>query len=85
MEDIQALPAVQRDTWWTDLAPLCPSRRELPVARRPGNALNVEIGTPIPRCMDRSPDGRGAAWALSGGSMLAYGPCDGSACPWRNP
>lgn len=59
----------------------CPHRRELPTPRRPANALNVECGTPQDRCMLRSPDGRGDVWALSGGSLLAYGYCTQNSCP----
>jgi hypothetical protein len=43
--------------------------------------LNVEVGQPHPRCLMRSPDGRGMAWIWSGGSVLAYGLCEGCACP----
>ena len=83
LAELRALPAFQVEAWWEDIAPHCPSRRVLPVERRPGNALNIEIGTPVPRCMERSPDGRGAAWVASGGSMLAYGVCCASGCPLR--
>jgi len=63
----------------------CPSRRELEVERRPGNALNIEVGTPLPRCTEKSPDGRGMAWVWSGGSLLAYGTCSASECPRLKP
>jgi hypothetical protein len=59
----------------------CPSRMEPRLERRPGNALNIEIGTPMVRCSRMSPDGRGLAWLLSGGSMLAYGHCTSNSCP----
>ena len=59
----------------------CPDRIDLGVERRPANALNVEIGQPMPRCQQQSPDGRGLAWLWSGGSPLAYGQCCRSACP----
>ena len=58
----------------------CPHRMELDVERRPANALNIEIGTPVPRCKLKSPDGRGMIWILSGGSRLAYGVCS-NVCP----
>jgi hypothetical protein len=80
-DDVDAVPRAQFRIWFSDLSPHCPDRRELPVERRPANALNVEIGSPQPRCMRRSPDGRGAAWMMSGGSMLAYGCCSERACP----
>lgn len=59
----------------------CGHRMALAVERRPGNALNVEIGAPAPRCNRKSPDGRGLAWLLSGGDALAYGHCTPRACP----
>ena len=77
----EALPAFQMRVRFDDLCALCPSRIELEVERRPANALNVEIGTPVPRCRLRSPDGRGSAWLLSGGSPLAYGVCSARECP----
>ena len=54
---------------------------ELDGEKRPGNALNIEsCFFPKPRCYLKSPDGRGAAWLLSGGDVLAYGVCDAD-CP----
>ena len=61
----------------------CPHRRSLPLERRPANALNVEPIQPLDRCMMQCPDGRGAAWSLSGGSILAYGMCTRRSCPVR--
>lgn len=63
----------------------CPSRRELAVERRPGNALNVEIGAAVPRCVERRPDHWPDAmssqrWIGSGGSLLVFGLCVGE-CP----
>lgn len=81
-EAVQAVPAWQwRGPFWPDLAKHCASRLECTVERRPGNALNVEIAAPAPRCAERSPDGLGARWLLSGGSALAYGHCEFRACP----
>lgn len=79
--EFAALPAWQMRTRFADLAPLCPSRLAVDVERRPANALCLEIGAPLPRCRERSPDGRGDAWLASGGSPLAYGHCDAGACP----
>jgi hypothetical protein len=76
-----SVPPWQFRVRFDDLCAVCPDRVDLPVERRPGNALNVEIGTPLPRCAQRSPDGRGLAWIASGGSWLAYGHCRASACP----
>jgi hypothetical protein len=66
----------------------CLSRRELRVERRPGNALNIEIGAPMPRCMFQPPDGRGVTrdggtldWLRSGGAELDYGICCADKCP----
>lgn len=58
------------------------------IERRPGNALNVEIGTPHPRCLLKPPDGRGVTcdggtldYLRSGGSVFAYGLCEAATCP----
>jgi hypothetical protein len=62
----------------------CPNRIAPDVERRPGNALNVEIGTPVPRCKLRAParhKGMEVRWLLSGGSPLIFGACNRSACP----
>jgi len=62
----------------------CPSRRELAVERRPGNALNLEIGAPMPRCVERKPEHWGDVsairWIASGGELLVFGLCAGE-CP----
>lgn len=84
--DVQRLrsevPAWQWKTAATleDYAKGCPERMCGETPRRPANALNVEVGTPQPRCRLKSPDGRGGAWLLSGGSPLAYGVCSVT-CP----
>lgn len=67
--------------FWPELALLCPDRRQPALERRPVNGLNVEVGEPQARCMRRCPDGRGAAWVLSGGSLLDYGVCCQASCP----
>jgi hypothetical protein len=72
------------------LPPECCDRIALSVERRPGNALNIEIGTPATRCRLRTPehwgdiDPRGARWLLSGGSPLVLGPCEAAKCPRRD-
>ncbi len=73
--------AFDRVTYTGTAVRKCPYRRELRTPRRPVNGLNVEIGSPQDRCMLRSPDGRGLAWVLSGGSALAYGYCYPNSCP----
>lgn len=66
-------------------AAACPYRIDLPVERRPGNALNVEIGAPMPRCRLRTPEHWGGAsalrWLGSGGTPLVLGNCVRSQCP----
>lgn len=63
----------------------CPHYVETPLERRPGNALNVEIGAPVPRCTLKEPDhwpqkGLGPRWLFSGGSPLVFGFCSED-CP----
>lgn len=59
------------------------------VERRPGNALNIEIGTPLPRCLLKAPShwpetGPSAVrWIGSGGSPLVLGFCNKD-CPVRS-
>lgn len=72
---------------WSGLSKHCCNRVEPAPQRRPANTLNIEIGTPLARCLFRSPDGRGASrnggsldWLRSGGDVLAYGRCEQSAC-----
>lgn len=68
----------------------CPHLITLRVERRPGNALNVEIGTPQPRCTlkppehwaDISKDATVLRWLGSGGSPLVLGVCSGE-CPLK--
>jgi len=62
----------------------CTERLGIDQERRPANALCVEYMTPTPRCKLQSPDGRGLAWLLSGGSALAYGRCCRESCPRLN-
>ena len=57
-------------------AAICDSRQCLGIERRPGNALNIEIGTPLARCTLQPPDGRGTTkdgstldWLRSGGVL----------------
>ena len=73
------------DGHWGELKNHCQNRVAPGPERRPGNALNIEIGTPMPRCLYQSPDGRGLAWYMSGGSALDYGHCTQSKCPRCKP
>ena len=81
LQEFARLPPWQMEIWWDDLAPHCPSSIQPELARRPANALNVEIGEPRKRCGLLSPDGRGMLWILSGGDVLAYGQCTKRECP----
>lgn len=86
-DDLDAVPSYQWDVYHEELAQLCPSRVELPVLRRPANALNVEVGQPAPRCRRQTPpewngsDPNAARWLASGGSALVLGPCARCKCP----
>lgn len=65
----------------------CPYRLTSEVERRPANALNLEIGAPLPRCRLRLPrewKGRdmAARWLASGGTPFVFGLCS-RACPLR--
>jgi hypothetical protein len=65
----------------------CPSRMDQTTPRRPCNGLNVEVATPLARCINKPPvNSAGVAsdafrWLLSGGSELAFGVCDQNDCP----
>jgi hypothetical protein len=64
----------------------CSQRITPEVPRRRGNALNIEVGTPLPRCKLKLPahwHGSGvsaARWLMSGGDPLVFGICT-SPCP----
>jgi hypothetical protein len=69
----------------------CLSLVQLGVPRRSANALNIEVGMPVPRCLFKQPAewrGRGASalrWIGSGGSALVFGPCTPNARPFEGP
>jgi hypothetical protein len=70
---------------WYDLSKHCSNRVDPALERRPANALCIEIGTPMPRCLFREPGGSkegrsNLAYLLSGGSILAYGICEQAHC-----
>ena len=77
----EQVPAWQVKGNWKDAANICGQRVDPSLERRPCNGLNVEIGSPSPRCLSKSPDGRGLLWYFSGGSVLAYGVCSQNDCP----
>lgn len=63
----------------------CGSRVQTELQRRPSNALNLEIGQPMARCMNKRPDHwpesmSALRWIGSGGGAFVLGPCDGL-CP----
>lgn len=63
----------------------CGSRVEPGLERRPANALNVEIGQPHARCLNKRPDHwpegmSSLRWVASGGEALVFGLCGGE-CP----
>lgn len=68
-----------------ELRPVCGYRQGAPLERRPANALALEHFPFFDRCTAQPPDGRGLAWLLSGGSILAYGHCDRASCPLALP
>ena len=65
----------------------CDSRMEQPTPRKPVNGLNVEVATPLPRCINKPPvntlgvEADAIRWLASGGSELAFGVCDVNDCP----
>jgi len=70
---------------WPDLAKHCCNRLEPALARRPANALCVEIGSPAARCLFLEPGGQkegrsNLLYLLSGGDVLAYGLCGPERC-----
>lgn len=68
---------------WPELAQHCGARAkaEWP-AYNSDDAFGIrpEVGL-APRCLMRSPDGRGMAWLQSGGPLADYGACSRSRCP----
>jgi hypothetical protein len=73
---------------WLEMSEGCSARRSPKLERRPGNALNIEIGQPAPRCIERLPKhwpaGSSALrWIGSGGDVLVFGLCAFGPCPRR--
>jgi hypothetical protein len=69
------------------LAVPCSARVELGIERRGANALNIEIGAPSPRCMNKRPEHWPASasalrWLASGGTALVLGACS-NPCPLK--
>lgn len=65
----------------------CNSKISPDLESRPANALNLEIGQPMPRCINSQPDnwpkdqGFGIRWLASGGGPLVFGVCCAGNCP----
>ena len=71
----------QVDLRFSEVEAICVHRVTVEQEPRNGNRMAIETWPVMPRCMRQSPDGRGAAWILSGGSPLVYGRCCLSECP----
>jgi hypothetical protein len=66
---------------WPEFAEQCPDRRDVQAEPLFMNRLAINVAHPAPRCMQQSPDGRGAIYYRSGGSLLMYGECRQRGCP----
>ena len=71
----------QVDLRFSEVSAICSHRLTVEQEPRSGNRMAIETWPATPHCMRQSPDGRAAAWLLSGGSALAYGRCCLSQCP----
>lgn len=87
----QALAQVPAWQWavpgghWRDLAQHCCNRVEIREEPRFMNRLAIYRMTPMPRCLFRSPDGRGLDWFKSGGALESYGKCEQQHCERAKP
>jgi hypothetical protein len=80
-EDWESIPLAQWEIYEAELSAVCPSRIT-PYRVKQRNALRIEVlPSDGPRCIRKSPDGRGSAWLMSGGDPLSYGACDRNHCP----
>ena len=85
-DKVRLLDQVPRHQWatpdghWGELAKHCCNRVESAREPRFMNRLSIYTMTPLPRCLYRSPDGRGLAWLNSGGEIEAYGRCEQVHC-----
>lgn len=68
------------DGHWAELSEHCCNRVEHVQAPRFMNRLSINVMTPLPRCLYRSPDGRDLAYFKSGGEVEAYGRCEQAHC-----
>lgn len=81
LDGISAGGRWQVELRFDQVATICQHRIEARQEPCPGNRLCIEHVMPAPRCLRQSPDGRGAAWLMSGGDGAAYGPCQLATCP----
>lgn len=65
---------------WRELSEHCCQRVEVQEEPRFMNRLGFYRIQPLPRCLFRSPDGRGLAWLKSGGEVESYGRCEQRHC-----
>lgn len=68
-----------------DMATHCCNRIEVTQQPRFMNRLSINVMTPLPRCLFRSPDRRGLAWLKSGGEVEVYGRCEQIHCERARP
>lgn len=80
LSDIPAAQWAMPDGYWSELAPHCANHVLIKQEPRFINRLSINVMTPLPRCLYRSPDGRGLAWLKSGGEVEAYGRCEQAHC-----
>ena len=71
--------------WFNELSVHCANRAEIRQEPRFMNRLAIYALSPLPRCLYRSPDGRGLAWLKSGGEVEAYGRCEREHCERAKP
>jgi hypothetical protein len=69
-----------QDGHFDELSRHCCNRVEVNREPRFMNRLSINVMTPLPRCLYRSPDGRGLAWLKSGGEVEVYGRCEQARC-----
>jgi hypothetical protein len=81
---LAAVGALLQHAEWLRRRGACRSRVEIPLIRRPANALNVEPIQPLDRCLNKSPShwppGMALRWRASGGEAYVFGLCS-PRCP----
>jgi len=80
------LHAILRRAEWQRMSEACSAKVECDLLPRPVNGLNVEMMTPLNRCIEKQPRnwfGRNLSsirWLASGGDHLVFGACTPN-CP----